>query len=186
MSQAIEPDEILPPGAQPPPLRAPGASSAERHASARIIARWLDELLVIPGTKFKIGLDPLIALVPGVGDFLSSSVSAVVILESIRKGVSPSVIGRMGVNVAINALFDAIPFCGPFFSAFFKSNSRNLALLHRWEQGEQKAVRAGSRWMLSLLVVVLFGGLFTLSLFWAFYLWGSFYGLLKLLHLAGG
>lgn len=116
---------------------------------------WTRSSFRIPGTKFKIGLDPLIAFIPGIGDFLSSSVSAVVILESVRKGVAFSVIFRMGLNMVINALFDAIPGIGPFFSAFFKSNSRNLMLLQRWQEGEQQAVKRSSRIVL-LSVVVLF------------------------------
>lgn len=171
MSEPIEADEVIPPSAQGLPVNAPGKTKQERHATARIMARWLDELLHIPGTKFKIGLDPFIALVPGVGDFLSTSVSAVVILESIRKGVSPSVVGRMGINVAINSICDAVPLAGPFFSAFFKSNSRNLALLHRWESGEQKAVVKGSRYVLMGIVIVLFVAFFCVMLFWAFFLW---------------
>jgi hypothetical protein len=179
MSDPIEADEVIPPGAPSASVRAPGKTVAERHATARIIARWLDELLHIPGTTFKIGLDPFIALVPGIGDFLSSSVSAVVILESIRKGVSPSVVGRMGVNVAVNAIFDAVPLVGPFFSAFFKSNSRNLELLHRWESGEQKAVLKGSRWMLMSVVIVFFICFTALMIGWALYLWSLAFGLIK-------
>jgi len=171
MSQPLEPDEVILPSSQRPPIKAPGDTANERDATAKIVARWLDELLQIPGTKFKIGLDPLIAFIPGIGDFLSSSVSAVVILESVRKGVAFSVIFRMGLNMVINALFDAIPGVGPFFSAFFKSNSRNLMLLQRWQEGEHQAVRRSSRIVL-LCVVVLFSLCVALAiLVWSAYMW---------------
>ena len=172
VNQPIEPDEVIPPSEQRPPFKAPGDNANDRDATAKIVARWLDELLQIPGTKFKIGLDPLIAFIPGVGDFLSSSVSAVVILESVRKGVAFSVIFRMGLNMIINALFDAIPGVGPFFSAFFKSNSRNLTLLQRWQEGEHQAVKRSSRFIM-LTVVALFCLCIALSaLVWGIYLWG--------------
>ena len=172
MNQPIEPDEVIPPSEQRPPFKAPGDNANDRDATAKIVARWLDELLQIPGTKFKIGLDPLIAFIPGVGDFLSSSVSAVVILESVRKGVAFSVIFRMGLNMIVNALFDAIPGVGPFFSAFFKSNSRNLTLLQRWQEGEHQAVKRSSRFIM-LTVVALFCLCIALSaLVWGIYLWG--------------
>ena len=171
MSQPLEPDEVILPSSQRPPIKAPGDTANERDATAKIVARWLDELLQIPGTKFKIGLDPLIAFIPGIGDFLSSSVSAVVILVSVRKGVAFSVIFRMGLNMVINALFDAIPGVGPFFSAFFKSNSRNLMLLQRWQEGEHQAVRRSSRIVL-LCVVVLFSLCVALAiLVWSAYMW---------------
>lgn len=179
MSKPLEPDEVIPPSSQRPPIKAPGDDANERDATAKIVARWLDELLQIPGTKFRIGLDPLIAFIPGIGDFLSSSVSAVVILESVRKGVAFSVVFRMGLNMVINALFDAIPGIGPFFSAFFKSNSRNLMLLQRWQEGDHQAVKRSSRIVL-LCVVVLFCLCVALALLvWSAYMWA----LMKLLSL---
>jgi hypothetical protein len=179
MSAPIDADEIIPPSSKQPHLRPPGTGEHERHVTARIIARWLDELIRIPGTNFKIGLDPLIAFVPGIGDFLSSSVSAVVIVESVRKGVAASVIMRMGLNMVINALFDVIPVVGPVLSAFFKSNTRNLTLLRRWQEGEHQAVKRSSR-VVMLVVVGLFGLCIALSvLVWGIYFWG-------LLKLVGG
>ena len=171
MPAPIEPDEVIPPHLPGHGLRPPGGSEPERNATARIIARWLDELLAIPGTKFKIGLDPLLAFVPGVGDFLSSSVSAVVIIESVRKGVAASVIMRMGLNMLANAFLDALPGVGPFLSAFFKSNSRNLMLLQRWQEGEHLAVKRSSR-VVVLSVFGMIAGTILLSLAgWFFYLW---------------
>jgi hypothetical protein len=154
----IEADEVIPPGAQSASAAKGRREGAPEHhdATAKIVARWLDDLIRIPGTKFSMGLDPLIALVPGVGDILSNSVSAVVIIESVRKGVAASVIVRMGLNMLINALLDGIPLAGPVVSAFFKSNSRNLELLRRWEEGEHHAVRRGSRIFLMTLVCVFF------------------------------
>ena len=187
MSDSIEADEVLPPSSSPTAgIKPPGKTEEERHASAKIIARWLDELIPLPGTKFKIGLDPLIAFVPGIGDFLSSSVSAVVLLESIRKGVSASVIGRMALNVGVNSLMDTIPVIGPFFSAFFKSNSRNLELLHRWEQGEHKELRQGSRWVLMALVLVIFLCFAAVMMVWAFYLLSLIASVWKLSGFLGG
>ena len=64
----------------------PSATNDERNATAQIIAHWLDDFIKIPGTTFRIGLDPIMSLVPGVGDFLASSVSLVTIIESVRTG----------------------------------------------------------------------------------------------------
>lgn len=171
VSQSIEPDEVIPPGAIPR-IQAPGSTDHERHATARIIAHWLDELLHVPGTKFRIGLDPFLSLVPGVGDFLSSSVSAVVIIESVRKGVAFSVILRMCLNMLVNALFDAIPGAGSFLSAFFKSNSRNLDLLRRWQEGEHQAVKRSSRIVMLVVVVMIFLSIAASLVIWGLYFWG--------------
>jgi hypothetical protein len=169
MNQAIDPDEVIPPTHIP----APGDTVQERDATAKIIARWLDELLQIPGTKFKIGLDPIMALVPGIGDMLSSSVSAVVIIESVRNGVSPSVVARMGLNMLINAVMGIIPGVGPFMTAFFKSNSKNLMLLHEWQAGHKDEVRRGSRTFLVVVVCILCAILIGSALLWALYWWSA-------------
>ena len=171
MIPSIEPDEVIPPQPHGPGFKPPGRTHHERDATAKIVAKWLDELLRIPGTNIKFGLDPLLAFVPGVGDFLSSSVSAVVIIESLRKGVAASVIVRMAMNMGVNAIFDAIPGIGPFLSVFFKSNSRNLMLLHRWQEGEHQAVKRSSRAVM-LAVFGIIGATILLAVAgWFFYLW---------------
>jgi hypothetical protein len=170
VSQPIEADEVIPPSA--PRIKPPGSTDHERHVTARIIAHWLDELLHIPGTQFKVGLDPFLSLVPGVGDFLSSSVSAVVIIESVRKGVAFSVIMRMCLNMLVNALFDAVPVAGSFLSVFFKSNSRNLTLLQRWQEGEHQAVKRSSRMIMLVVVIVICLSIALSLLIWGLYIWG--------------
>jgi hypothetical protein len=167
--------EIVVPTMDPKKAAKPGVGEAldlqDKEVTARIISKWLDELIRIPGTDFKIGLDPIIDFVPGIGDFLSSSVSLVVIIEAIRTGVSPSVVLRMVGNMAANALIGAVPGIGPFFSAFFKSNKRNLGLLSKWHEGNQHEIQTKSRWMLFIWVLILFLALSTVLLIWAFYIW---------------
>lgn len=165
----IEVDEVLPPekGGWKPGGHADDPHV--RNATSRIIAYWLDEFIRIPGTKIRIGLDPIIAFVPVVGDLLASSAGVVILLESARHGVSIPVLARMGVNMLINTGLDALPGIGPVISAFFKSNSRNLHLLHRWQAGEHKAVKRGT-WALIALVAMFFA--FGVALWvglWMFY-----------------
>ena len=148
-----------------------GLTADEKHATARIIAHWLDEFIKIPGTTFRIGLDPIISLVPGVGDFLASSVSLVTIIESVRTGVPVTVITRMGFNMILNAIIGAVPFIGPAFSAFFKSNSRNLAILRRWQDGDHHAVVKGSRRVLIFVIGLVFLALGTYLALWAWFIW---------------
>ena len=172
MSQPVDADEIIPPSQQKgPKLSAPGADDHERHATARIIARWLDELFHIPGTKISMGLDPLLSVIPGVGDIISSSVSFVVMLEAIRLRVPLTVIAHMAFNIVVNALLDMIPGAGSMASIFFKSNSRNLELLQRWHAGEHREVKRRSGFVLSLIVGVCFLMLLALLAVWTFYAW---------------
>src|SRR5438128_2317524 len=105
-----------------------GVEAKNASEVSRIVAQWMDELFRIPGTNFRIGLDPIIGLFPGIGDFLASSVGLVTITEGVRTGVPVPVLFRMGFNVLINDAIGTIPGIGDVFSAFFKSNSRNLKL----------------------------------------------------------
>lgn len=169
-ARPVDIDEVLPPATNA--TSAPTRDDADVGAeTSRIIAFWMDEFIRIPGTNIRIGLDPIIAFVPGIGDFLASSAGVVILLESARSGVSIPVLARMGINMLLNTALDAIPAIGPFFSAFFKSNSRNLALLRRWQAGNKDAVRRGT-WRLFGFVAFLFALAIALWLsLWAFYLW---------------
>lgn len=138
--------EVLPPDGRG--KAATGTEGDNASEASRIIARWMDEFIRIPGTNFRIGLDPIIGLVPGLGDLLASSVGLVIVTEGIRSGLPFSVLVRMGANVLLNDAIGTIPGIGDVFSAWFKSNSRNLRLLNRWKSGEQASIRRSSRWFL--------------------------------------
>src|SRR5215212_8997637 len=106
-----------------------GDDARNSSEASRIVAQWMDELIRIPGTNIRIGLDPIIGLFPGIGDFLASSIGLVTITEGVRLKVPVPVLFRMGFNVLLNDAIGTIPLIGDIFSAWFKSNSRNLKLL---------------------------------------------------------
>lgn len=134
---------VLPPdgkGTAPTGQKADHSSTA-----ARIVAQWMDELFVIPGTNIRIGLDPIIGLFPFIGDALASSIGFVTLTEGIRQRVPLSALMRMGLNILINDAVGCIPLFGDAFSIWFKSNSRNFVLLERWKTGDKAAVKRSSR-----------------------------------------
>lgn len=134
--------------------KAPQGEDARNSADAsRIVAQWMDELIRIPGTNFRIGLDPIIGLFPGVGDFLASSVGLVTLAEGVRMRVPLGVLFRMGFNILINDAVGSIPGVGDAFSMWFKSNSRNLRLINRWKSGDTAAVRRSGRVFLAAFVL---------------------------------
>ena len=74
---------------------------------------WLfDELIRIPGTHIRIGLDPLIGLIPGGGDLIGGAVSAYALLTAARLGAPASVVLRMGLNILIDTVVGAVPLFG--------------------------------------------------------------------------
>jgi uncharacterized protein DUF4112 len=120
----------------------------------RAISRLLDNAFVIPGTRYRFGLDALIGLVPGLGDAVSSVFSGYIILQASRLGASRSVVTRMIANVALDTLVGWIPILGDLFDVAWKSNLKNVALLETHLQ-QPAAARAGSRKALVLLGGVL-------------------------------
>ena len=88
----------------------------------------MDNLLRVPGTQFRFGLDPLIGLVPGFGDTGSAIVSAMALIAAARRGLPKILLARMSLNILINEAVGIIPIVGDAFSFWFKSNARNYEL----------------------------------------------------------
>lgn len=138
--------EVLP--AQAPPTR--------EQEFTRILAYILDDLIPIPGTKHRIGLDPIIGLIPGIGDTSTTALSSVILIRAFRAGVPRVVLVRMAANLLINSLFGAIPGVGDLFSAWFKSNQRNYQLLTKHENRSHVST-AGDWTFLIILLAILLG-----------------------------
>ena len=109
----------------------PGTEVAARARNVRVLARLLDNAIPIPGTSWKIGLDPIVGLIPGIGDLISAVLSGYIILEAARAQVPTLTLAKMLGNVGVDTLFGAIPALGDVFDATWKSNTRNVALLER-------------------------------------------------------
>jgi hypothetical protein len=104
----------------------------DRLSRVRALAHLLDDGLRIPVLGIRFGLDPVIGLVPGLGDFTGAILSGYVVLAGARLGAPRSVILRMIGNVAVDTIGGSVPLIGDLFDVGFKSNIRNVALLDRW------------------------------------------------------
>ena len=100
-------------------------------ATAELLARILDTTVKIPGTPFYLGLDPLLGLIPGIGDILANLIGTVILGFAARLQVPQIVIARMSLNLLINGTVGAIPIAGDLFSVWFRSHARNAELLRR-------------------------------------------------------
>ena len=131
--------------------------SKESSPFSKAIARLLDDFIRIPGTDKRIGLDPLIGLIPGIGDSATALAGASLLVNGIRKGVPVSVFIRMGGNWALNSLIGAIPILGDAFSFWFKSNRRNHHLIkaHLESNASPGKTRKGWGGTIALVVILL-------------------------------
>jgi Domain of unknown function (DUF4112) len=121
----------------------------------RRLARLLDTAIPVPGTRWTIGLDPILGLVPGVGDALGAMLSLYIVVQAGRSGVSGPVLVRMLANLAIDAVGGAVPVVGDLFDAGWKANVMNVRLLEAYQENPAAVHRASAR---RLLGVVLAGG----------------------------
>jgi hypothetical protein len=109
-----------------------GAPPDPRLARLEALADLLDSRFRVPGTDWRFGIDPLIGLLPGLGDVLSGVSSGWIVLEARRMGVPRGLLARMAMNVALDVLVGAVPVLGSVFDFAFKANRRNLRLLRRF------------------------------------------------------
>ena len=124
-AEVYEPDETL-----PKDLRA-----------LRQFARLMDNAFTIPGTSRGIGLDPILGLIPGLGDVISALFSSWMLLGALRHRVPKRKIMRMIFNIAVDLLVGLIPFLGDIFDIFFTENLANVEIIvqHRRRDREPRS-----------------------------------------------
>jgi len=131
----------------------------EKQAQLEPLFKWLalimDQFLRLPGTKFRFGLDPIIGLIPGLGDTASAIISALSLVYAARCGLPKVLLARMSLNILLNEIIGIIPGIGDAFSFWFKSNLRNYELL----QGHM-AKPSSSRTSDWIFVAIVLGMLF--------------------------
>lgn len=118
------------------------------------LARLLDNQFKFPGTNFRFGLDPILNLVPVLGDISGLLLSSVILATMLKHGVSRKLAILMALNILIDTVIGAIPVLGNIFDFYYKSNARNMRLLkEHYEEGKHQ----GSGWGLIIgIFLVLF------------------------------
>lgn len=136
-------------------------------AIADILAKVLDTSIRIPGTSWSIGLDPLLGLIPGIGDVIANLIGTVILGIATRLQIPRIVLTRMSLNLLINGTVGAVPVIGDLFSVWFRSHARNAALLREAAQKPDRETHAD--WF---YVVGIIGGTVALLLLTiAFMIW---------------
>lgn len=142
----------------------------DRLAAVERLARWMDGMFTLPGTRFRFGLDPLLGLIPGIGNLATFLVSAALVRVMARHGASGEVLVRMAGNVLVDAVLGAIPVIGNLFDFAFRANERNVVLLKR-HYGEGR-YRGSGRRTAALILAGVFGFLaLAIAGAWVFVEW---------------
>ncbi|WP_417616902.1 DUF4112 domain-containing protein [Oceanisphaera sp.] len=106
---------------------------SQAAASKRLerVAWILDSAVRLPG-GFRVGLDGIIGLVPGIGDLIGAALSSYIVVEAARLKLPLRVLARMAMNVLIELVVGIIPLFGDLFDFAFKANVRNVRLLNEY------------------------------------------------------
>lgn len=133
-----------------PPLQKSRGLSDEQ---VEHLAAVLDDIFQIPGTKIRFGLDPIVGLVPGLGDVITGLLSFLIVFTGWRRGLSKVTVMRMVANIAIDTLLGSIPVFGDVFDTVWKSNRMNYKLLVR-DHGGQRAQHVSRDWLFFVLLLL--------------------------------
>jgi hypothetical protein len=147
----LPPEGIRP--APPPQLSRLPPVDSQRLNYMRKLARIMDTVIMLPG-GFRIGIDPIIGLIPGFGDAFATLFSLYLVYQGARLGIPKRVLIRMLGNVAIEGLVGTIPVAGDIFDAVYKANLRNLRLAERCWTPSMKE-RGGGRIIAGLILFAL-------------------------------
>jgi hypothetical protein len=141
--------------------------------------RWwadlLDSRYRIPGTEIRFGIDPILSLIPGLGELSSPAFTVLLLVQGLRQRVPKVVLVRMVGNALLDALIGAIPIAGSVGDIFWRANTANLALLERYAQPGRRPTTADYVFLWAMAAIL---GLFVavpvivgLWLFGALLLW---------------
>jgi hypothetical protein len=120
----------------------------ERKQAATLVrqlSRWMDNAFELPIVGWRFGWDPIVGLIPGLGDVATTLVSLYIIALSARAGVPRVTLARMGLNVALDMLLGSLPIVGDLADVWWKANQRNAALFEARVPvlGENRRASAG-------------------------------------------
>lgn len=133
---------------------------------ARELARIMDSAFRLPGTRFRFGLDPIIGLIPGLGDAVGAGFGLYLLVLAFRAGAPRIVLVRMSANIGADLLLGAVPLLGDLLDAGYRANLRNLRLLERHLARPEEVARKSLALFVGLvmLLVVVLGAVVWLTI----------------------
>lgn len=142
-------------------LQTPSEMSSQPTGSAstalrrlRGLSHLLDNAIPIPGTRYRIGLDPILGLAPGFGDTVATALSAYIVVEAARMGLSRAILTQMVFNILLETAIGSVPVLGDIFDAAWKANIKNLELLESHLEVSELEQQPGRRVAILLLLIV--------------------------------
>jgi Domain of unknown function (DUF4112) len=162
--------EVLPPETKTAKRNDHAGKRDEIDAILDLVTKVMDTIFRLPGTKFRFGVNPLIGLIPVIGDQIDAAISTAVLFGSVRHRLPKIVLVRMALNVLLNAVLQGIPIVGDLFTFFYKANRKNYELLRK-HAGTGKPVTRGDWIFVGAIVSIIFLVAISLSLLLIYAVW---------------
>lgn len=125
------------------------------------LSRMMDSRFIIPGTKIRFGIDPILSLLPVFGDLITFIISGMLIYTMRNHGASRNVAIKMILNATLDAVIGAVPIVGTIFDIFYKANDRNIKLLkEHYFEGKHQGSGNGLIAIIAIVAVVLVAAAF--------------------------
>lgn len=141
----------------------------------RRLSQLLDNAIPIAGTGYRIGIDPILGLLPGGGDTMAGALGAYIIVEAARMGIPRQVVGQMVGNLVFDSVIGTIPVLGDLFDVGWKANVRNIALLEKHVDITSQNKKSDRLFIIGLilLLTLIVLGFAALTVFIIRWLWNS-------------
>ena len=127
----------------------------EKLIRLKLLSKRLDNNFTIPGTKVKIGLDPIMGAIPIIGDLIGALLSTYIMYSGIKMGVPRSVVAQMATNIALDFTIGWIPIIGDIFDIIWKSNKRNVKLIEEAMMTKEEGDRTNYLIIGALLIILI-------------------------------
>tara|TARA_B100000686_G_scaffold290819_1_gene318426 strand:- start:98 stop:544 length:447 start_codon:yes stop_codon:yes gene_type:complete len=126
----------------------------ERLLRLKHLSERLDETFTIPGTNYKIGIDPLIGAIPVIGDLIGAILSTYIVYSGIKMGASPKVVRKMVTNIVIEFIIGSAPLIGDVFDFFWKANKKNVELIEEIKHLDEETNKLNYLIIAALVIAV--------------------------------
>jgi hypothetical protein len=148
------------------PTNTPSNSHVASLRRLRRISHVLDNAIPIPGTKYRIGLDPILGLIPGGGDLIGSIFAGYVVFKSAQMGVPQETLVQMAANIVFDTVAGTVPVAGDLLDVGWKANVKNIELLDAHLGSPEQGKKADWLFVVALLLGLMFivAGVILLSL----------------------
>ncbi len=108
-----------------------GGVDAVREPSPWVfrLAELMDSEFRLPGTGIRFGIDPIIGLIPVIGDGATSVMGLAIVWEAYRLELGWGVVARMVWNLLVDFFVGLVPGLDLVLDVAWKANRRNARLL---------------------------------------------------------